>query len=291
MDIVLHAGAHFTEEERLIKCLLRNKENWAQRGIAVPGPGRYRRLLRDTLIALGDAEAAEDARDVLLDAILDQERADRMILSHPHLFGVAHALVRDGLFYPEAAARLVRMTRVFGEDDLELFFAIRNPATFVPAAFARAGVADVSTLLRGTDPRGLSWSYSLEAIRDAVPGVPITVWCNEDAPLVWEQVLRALAGPAAGRDLEGGCDLALDLMTAEGGRRLTAYLAEHPEFDPARRSRARAAFLAKFARTEALEEELDLPGWTEDLVAELTEIYDEDTRRLASLPGLQLIQP
>lgn len=58
MQIILHTGAHFTEEERLIKCLLRNQEEFSRRGIAVPGPGRYKKLLKDTLNALRDGPAA-----------------------------------------------------------------------------------------------------------------------------------------------------------------------------------------------------------------------------------------
>ena len=40
MQIIVHTGAHFTDDDRLIKCLLRNKDDFSKRGIAVPGPGR-----------------------------------------------------------------------------------------------------------------------------------------------------------------------------------------------------------------------------------------------------------
>ena len=40
MDIVLHAGAHCTDEDRLVKCLLKNKDLFLQRGVAGPGPSR-----------------------------------------------------------------------------------------------------------------------------------------------------------------------------------------------------------------------------------------------------------
>jgi len=52
-----------------------------------------------------------------------------------------------------------------------------------------------------------------------------------------------------------------------------------------------AAFLDKFAMEEALEEELDLPGWTEELVDSLTEIYDQDIYHLQRIPGVTLIAP
>ena len=42
---------------------------------------------------------------------------------------------------------------------------------------------------------------------------------------------------------------------------------------------------------DELEEELDLPGWTEELVEDMTEIYDEDVFRIQRIPGINLIMP
>ena len=133
MQIAIHTGAHFTDEERLIKCLMRNADAFSQLGIAVPGPSRYRTLLKNTMSALKDAPPAPDARDVLLDAILDDAQADRMILSNSHFFGSQRHALAEGLLYPYAPERLVHMKRLFDFDQLELFLAIRNPASFVPA--------------------------------------------------------------------------------------------------------------------------------------------------------------
>ena len=46
MQLAIHTGAHFSEEERLMKCLLRNKNSFSKKGVAVPGPGKYRRLIK-----------------------------------------------------------------------------------------------------------------------------------------------------------------------------------------------------------------------------------------------------
>ena len=94
MQIIVHTGAHFTDDDRLIKCLLRNKDDFSKHGVAVPGPGRYRTLLRQTLSSLRNAPPQNNAREVLLDAILDHEVADRVLLSNPQFFGMAKAAVR-----------------------------------------------------------------------------------------------------------------------------------------------------------------------------------------------------
>ena len=86
MQLVIHTGAHFSEEERLMKCLLRNKDSFSKKGIAVSGPRKYRRLLKQTLDALRTAPAADGDRDVLLDALMDEEDADRLLLSNAFLW-------------------------------------------------------------------------------------------------------------------------------------------------------------------------------------------------------------
>jgi hypothetical protein len=52
-----------------------------------------------------------------------------------------------------------------------------------------------------------------------------------------------------------------------------------------------AAFLEKFALPEEIEEEIDMPGWTDDLVEELTAAYDEDMHTIKRIPGVQIISP
>ena len=40
-----------------------------------------------------------------------------------------------------------------------------------------------------------------------------------------------------------------------------------------------------------IEEELDLPGWTEALVDELSDIYDEDVFEISRIPSVNYIAP
>jgi hypothetical protein len=50
-----------------------------------------------------------------------------------------------------------------------------------------------------------------------------------------------------------------------------------------------AAFLDKFALPERLEIEMEMPGWTDEIVQELTALYDQDVHRIASMPGVTFI--
>lgn len=289
MDIVLHAGAHCTDEDRLVKCLLKNKDLFLQQGIAVPGPSRYRRLLRDALQALGRADPAPEARDVLLDTILEHDGVERLLLSNENVFGVPRLAVGQGRLYPQAEQRLADLKRLFPGDRLALCLGIRNPATYLPALHAQSPLDDFLTFLDGTDPALLRWSELVERIRAAHPDMPLTIWCNEDTPLIWGSVLRAVAGLEEGTRITGSFDILSEIMSREGMQRFRAYLHDHPVMTEPQKRRVIGAFLDKFALAGEIEEELDLPGWDEAYVEMLTQDYEADVARIEEMDHVRFI--
>lgn len=291
MQLILHTGAHFTEQERLMKSLLRNKGEFSQRGIAVPGPNSYRGLIRDTLNAMHRTPASAEAREVLLDVILDGSKADRVILSDPNFFRTPATAVRKGQLYPAAARRMRFMAELFPDDDLEIFLAIRNPAALLPILHGKADKKDPDAFWGPHDPLDVRWSETIEDIKEAVPHVPITIWCNEDLPLIWSQIIREMAGFEPHEKVSGGFDLLSSIMSKEGMQRFRAYLDGHPDLTEIQKRRVIAAFLDKFALEDEIEEELDMDGWTEELVDEMTELYDEDVLAIQRIPGVSLITP
>ena len=52
-----------------------------------------------------------------------------------------------------------------------------------------------------------------------------------------------------------------------------------------------AAFLDKYALEDALEEDLDTPGWPDEMLEDMTATYEEDMDAIARIPGLTLITP
>ena len=241
MQVILHTGAHRTDDERLLKTLLNNKEDFSRRGVAIPGPGKYRTLLKDTFLAMDAAEPAEDAREVLIDAILDDETAERLILSNPNFFGSPRFALGRDRFYPHAVLRLRQLSQLFHSDRIEMFMAICNPATFVPNVLSKAPPPLKAEILGAIDLSALRWSDMLSSIRATVPNVSITVWCNEDTPLIWSEIIRKMAGLAPGEKITGGFDLLRDIMTREGMKRFRAYLADHPDMTEPHKRRVIAA--------------------------------------------------
>ena len=291
MQLVLHTGVHFTEEDRLIRCLLRNKDDFAKRGVAVPGPGKYRSLVRDTLNAMIKAPPGPGAREVLLDAILDDAAADRVILSDANFFRGPATAMQGGLLYPAAPVRMMRMASLFPSDQIEIFMAIRNPASFLPVLYDKANDKAHGAFWGTSQPQDIRWSDTVALIRETAPEATLTVWCNEDAPLIWAQIIREMAGLEHGQKIIGGFDLLSTIMSDEGMKRFRAYLKEHPVMTEMQKRRVISAFLDKFAIEGEIEEELDMPGWTDTLVDELTDAYDEDVFAIQRIPGVQMLTP
>ncbi len=291
MQIVLHVGAHSTDEGRLAKTLARNRNDFDKRGVLVPAPTRYRVLLREAIHALAKGPPSADARDILLDAILENDDADRIILSNENFFGMPHMSMSDGQFYPLAEQRLADFRQLFPGDEIEIFLGIRDPGTFIPSVHSASPGMTLDRVLAGSDPTELRWSSLIKRMRGIAPDMPITVWCNEDTPLIWAQIIREMAQLEHGQKINGGFHLLTEIMTREGMKRFRGYLKTHPVMTERQKRRVMSAFLDKYARDDALEEDLEFPDWPEEVFDYVTDAYDEDLRVIEREPGVTVIAP
>lgn len=291
MQIVLHAGAHFTDEGKLLRSLTKNQELLAQNGVALPAQSTYRRQIRDTLGQMSSSAMATDYKGAIMSGMIGDAKPDRMILSNDNFFGVPRLAIRDNCLFPGAGDRLRGVSSLFYGEQLEIFMSIRNPATFVPALVAASPNHSIEQVTDNCDPLLLRWSELILRIRDAVPHMPVTVWCNEDTPIIWEEIMRDMAGLDPATTVTGGTDLLRSIMSDEGMTRLEAFLADHPGVTEIQKRRIYAAFLDKFAIEDAIEEELDLPGWTMAMVDQMTQAYDEDVYRIERIPGVTVLTP
>lgn len=290
MRIAYHLGAHCTDDERLLRCLLKNRTALLDDGVVVPDPARYRNLIRDTAIQLKGRAASTDTQALVLEQIMDEALADRLILSWDCFLAFPQWVIKGGL-YPMGPERLRAITQIFPEIEAEFHLAIRNPATFLPELFRRQKGKSYTDFMDNTPPMALRWSDLIAGILQHNPGVPLVVWCDEDTPLLWPQVLQIVSGHTEDVSLEGGDDLLNTLISPDGIRRMSAYLETHPPANEAQRRRVVSAFLDKFALPEQLEFEIEMPDWTEDLVTELTTQYERDCALIQQMPGVTFLAP
>lgn len=290
MQIVFHIGVHCTDQDALIRSLLKNRGVLSKAGVAVPGPGRYRKVLSETLQRLRGNEASTETELMLLDAILDDDKADRVILSNESFICVPAKAIESGRLYPRAF-KSTWLANAFPSARAEFAIGLRNPATFLPALYETLGPDQISyeSFLAGADPRSFRWSDLIERLRGANPEAPVIAWCNEDTPIIWPEIMLELAGLEEDEPLEGALDVAAKIMSREGMTRLRAKLKLNPPEGEIERQRVVMEYLARFGLRDAIEQEISLPGWTDALVGELTEAYEEDMDRVSRIPGVTFL--
>ncbi|MFY0634486.1 MAG: hypothetical protein JXQ91_11770 [Vannielia sp.] len=292
MQVVYHLGAHCTDDDKLFRCLLKNKGELAGIGTMVSGPGRYRRVLREATNALKGQPASAELQEDLLAAVMDEDHAERLVFSNEQFICAARSALSDNQIYPQMSEKVQWIRNLFPEADTEFHIAIANPATFIPDLFARCREEeDFAGFLAGVTPADLRWSDTLAAIRAALPEARLVAWCNEDTPLIWPDILRDMAAMPATMPIAGENDFLATIMSDEGVQRMESYLATHPIKTSQQRQRVVTAFLDKYARPEAVEVEMDLPGWNEATVEALTALYIEDLERIRMIEGITFIEP
>jgi hypothetical protein len=291
MQVVFHIGAHFTDEELLIQTLIQNREILAKVGCVVPDTARYRAQIRDLLVSLKGQAADSETQETLLDSITEHDAFSRIILSNDNFMGYPARLIGRAGLHAQAPARMRALINLFPGAEIEFHLGLINPATLLPALLRAKNDFTYDALMAGNDPMDLRWGPVLQKMLEALEGRRIVVWCNEDMPLVWPEVIRRLAGVNRDAPLEGDFAVLAKIMTQEGLVRLKTYLASHPPQSIEQRRKITSAFLDKFARAEMLEVEVALPGWDTALVEEITAAYDADVAEIAALRGVEFIAP
>ncbi|MEM6578043.1 MAG: hypothetical protein AAF678_06090 [Pseudomonadota bacterium] len=291
MQVVIHAGAHFTDDNRLIDCLLRDSDMLAAEGAYVPEPRLYRRTLRGIIHDALSHGLTEQGILSVHTSLARDNAANRLILSNSSFFGTPKMAVGRGFFYPGAESRLAIFQDIFSDSHVELFLGLRNPATFLPALFNSVPTRDMSAFLSDFEPEDFQWSETIIRLRDRFPDLSIVTWCNEDSPLIWGQLLREMAGLAPNAPIAGEFDLLKYIMTEKGWTRFDRFISKRPNLSEAQKRKVIQAFLETFVKVDEIEEELDLPGWDEARIEAITEAYDDDVEAIARLSGVTLITP
>lgn len=291
MQIAFHIGANCTDEDRLLKSVLRNADTLLQEGIAVPGPGRYRKLLREAIDALDGGRPTADARDVLVDAIVEDDKITRLVLSNDNFLTVPRRIFDHGVFYHQAEKKVHGLHSLFPNDDITLFMGMRHPASFLQETATRAGVTGLNEYLGLLPPLELRWSDVIRRIKRAAPRTPLYVWCNEDTPLIWEELIRLFSGVPADMPVAGQFDVLSGVVSAEGLALLTSRIAALDHDDVDARQDLIAEALETHALPEQLEESIDLPELNEDVVRAMTESYEADLDLIGRMEGVELILP
>jgi len=292
MDVILHVGAHHTDGGALLRSLLKNSDTLMDWGVAVPGPSRYRKTIGSMVTRLRGDTPTPDAQAALMESLLDGDMPDRIVLSSENFICVPDRVLDDGALYARAF-KTTWLRQLFPEDEVAFAISLRNPATLLSALWRdiRLGGGTYEAFIGTADPLALRWSRVITQIREANPGSPVIVWCNEDAPFVWPEVMHLVAGVPENDRMEGEDDMLARVMQRAGMILYKEALAKSSSITKEARRSLAMDLLDRYAAEEQLNVEVDVPGWTHDVVNRITDAYDADLEIIRDIPGVILIEP
>lgn len=291
IKIVYHLGAPHTDNDQITWSLRKDAQLLADKGVMLRMPKEYRPQLKEMIVKLQGEVPSVAEQEALLTSIVKNKSIDRLLMSDTRFLGVPSWMMYGGEFYKNAAKNTARIRDLFPDNPCEFFLGISNPANLLPAVFNAQSQKSYEKFLDGTDLANIRWSDVISQIQQENPDCPLTVWCNEDTPIIWPTILREMSGLDPQTRLQGELDVIQSIMSPDGFDLLVKYLDERPDLTEVQRRRIRGIFLEKFYLDDAVEEEIDLPGWTDETVDALTSIYDDDVERIERLPGVNFITP
>lgn len=294
MQIAFHLGAHCTDEGGLLRVLLRNRSQLLSEGTGVPDPNRYPVLLQAAASIYAGRAPSPTISEELIDALLPDEAEDaakRMVLSFEAFLAFQRDAVTESQIYPQAAKRVQGLQRLFEKHPLSLFIAIRNPATFLPALSARRAQKGQEPLPEGFNAYSLRWSELIRRLKAACPTAQLTVWCDEDTPVMVNRVLRSVAGHSEETLLDHALDLPRSLMLPAASKRVATWFQEAQPRTDAEREKALAQFIERYGLADRMQVEFEMPGWSQETVSALSHAYERDCNDIARMEGVTFLRP
>jgi len=291
VPMVYHLGAPHTDNDQLTRSLKKDSELLTKNGILPQRQRRYRKRLNDMLLELSGEMAPASLQEKNFATLTENQNLDRLVFSDSKFLGVSSWMLNKGILFKNAGPKTTALRNLFPDNPCEFFLAIVNPATLIPCAFSAQTSREYDDFIGDTDLNSVCWSDVVSRIQRANPDCPITVWCNEDTPIIWPSVLAKFTGLAADTRFLGELDVIQNLIPENAFLKLKQYLDEKSELNELQRRQVRGIFLEKFGVSDAVEEEIDLPGWTDSLVEKITEMYEDDIERISRMPGVKFICP
>jgi len=291
VEIAIHLETPSVDDRQLFLSLNRDRAMLVDNGIFLGRPRKYRRFIDDRISDLQGRESTLVGQQNLLKSIVPRHQNGRLILSGNKYLGISSWMLNSGRLYQNVGKNTARLRTLFPGDACEFFLPLRNPVSFIPSIYLSQKKKTYEEFVGGMDLRNILWSDVVADILKDNPGCPISVWCNEDSPFIWTDILREISALDFSSRFSGESDIVKTIISDEGTKRLTQFLGQNPNIDELNRRKVHSIFLEYFANEDFVEEEINLPGWTGELVEELTEIYEADVEKIANMSGVKIISP
>ena len=103
---------------------------------------------------------------------------------------------------------------------MEFAISLKNPVSFLSemySVYASNGLNWEDTFTTQS-LHAMRWSHFVQDGRRYNPDTQITVWCQEDTPLTWAEVIKEVSGHDPYTDLDVDNDILATIMHREGMR-------------------------------------------------------------------------
>ncbi|MEN8837278.1 MAG: hypothetical protein ABF266_03885 [Celeribacter marinus] len=292
MKVHLHIGVHFTNTPRLAQAVKLNHRVYKRQNVVAPNVDDYRAQIDDLLHRVdGQAATLDESRD-LLTRLAGDESATGLVMVDEQWCGPLESAFEERMLYAGLADRVRQISNVFNAADLHVSMSIINPATLIGSVLDNGHAAGHANWFANNIPApDVSWMPCIDRIQETAPHVPLTIWTEEDAPLIWERILRHLGDLNDDVAVRGPLTAVRDMLSKEGGERLTAYAKKFTPASQAALERVSLAFLDKYEEVKTVGPAGGIPGWTHDDLAEITAGYDDDISALSKRSGVTVLQP
>ncbi|MEO1961742.1 MAG: hypothetical protein ABGW82_12375, partial [Paracoccus sp. (in: a-proteobacteria)] len=104
-------------------------------------------------------------------------------------------------------------------------------------------------------------------------------------------IVRLAGKIPADAPLSGALVYMQEILGDSGLAMLQEALGGRDQLSVQQRREIYARILADHAPRDAMEQEVALPGWTQDMVDEITDLYRSDVAEIAVLPGVEFVLP
>ncbi|WP_170334498.1 hypothetical protein [Ruegeria arenilitoris] len=291
MQLVIHAGVAFTDEGRLLQSLQANGRVFSKNGVDIPRPRRFKHSVWPVLQSLWTEPPSSALHEQLRRALPNNPDVKRTMLSSDEILGGITEAIHEGQFYPLAGQRLAYIDEVLQDTQIELFLAVRNPGVFIPKVLMSLTEDQRRAVFENTDLSCLSWLSMIEDIRDLAPNVKMTLWSNEDTPLIWGDILRLMGGFQDDVAFDDEYGLLSSLLRPTGQREVLSLIRQDPTPEKEDLRKDLSRILKDFAEPDKIEEEIELPGWSDDILSAFSELYEQDLAQIANMPEVRFLKP
>ncbi|WP_050605483.1 hypothetical protein [Ruegeria sp. 6PALISEP08] len=289
MQVIIHAGAAFTDEGRILSSLAANRRLLDGMNTASMGPRLSRQFVNIMSDALSQGTTVDETRNSLAPLFPDDTNLERVILSSDKFFAPRRTTLQHGQIYPFAGKRAAFTGTLLEGAQLELFVGLVNPGIFIPNVLMSIHEDHRRDILASTDLSCLSWLSMIEDLRELAPQIQLTVWENENLPLIWGDIIRAMTGLPEETHLPDEFSFLSSLLTDAGQRHVLEIVQHDRPADIQSQREELAQVLDQHAQPDQVEEELGLPGWSVEIFEAFSELYAQDMTAIRAMSDVRVL--